>query len=64
MTCRIESNNQTIAITGSLEERDFRRFLAALHERTQIKGYQDIALDFNHCTAAFPGPMLAIASAA
>jgi hypothetical protein len=33
-----------------------------MHNVVENAGYQDLELDFTHCTAAFAGPMLAIAS--
>ena len=40
---------------------DLHRPLACIHQAVNA-GYSDIALDFSQCTAAFPGPMLALCS--
>lgn len=40
----------------------FHRFLATLYTAIEKLGYQDLVLDFSQCTAAFPGPMLAVCS--
>lgn len=64
MPCRVDSNGNRITIAGTLDLPSYRRVLAAQHTLTTIKGYQDIVLDFAQCDAAYPGPMLGIASQA
>ena len=51
-----------LSISGHLGTRDLRRVLAAMHKLTSERGYQDIELDFSECTAAYGGPILAIAA--
>jgi anti-sigma regulatory factor (Ser/Thr protein kinase) len=56
----ISSDNNIVSINGQLTVEEFHRLLAATHSLITKRGYQDIMLDFTNCTAAFPGPMLAI----
>lgn len=63
MTCRIESDGNKIEIIGRFGMMDFHRVLAALHNMTTKRGYQDIVLDFGACTAAFSGPMISLCTA-
>ena len=49
-----------IQISGPFRFGDLFRVLAAIHQAVQNAGYQDIVLDFEECTTAFAGPMLAI----
>ena len=56
----IRSYNNTILISGPLTAEEFHRLLAATHNLINKRGYQSINLDFSNCTAAFPGPMMAI----
>lgn len=58
----LESNGNRLSISGHLGTRDLRRVLAAMHNLTSGRGYQDIELDFSACTAAYGGPILAIAA--
>lgn len=51
-----------ISIDGALRTKDVRRVLAAMHNLTVNQGYKDIELDLSECTAAFGGPMLALAA--
>jgi hypothetical protein len=51
-----------VSISGHLGTRDMRRVLAAMHNLKSGQGYQDIELDFTGCTAAYGGPILAIAA--
>lgn len=39
---------------------DLHRPMAAMHQAVVDAGYKDLVLDFTSCTAAFPGPMLAL----
>jgi len=58
----INSNSNTILVSGQFTVAEFHRLLAAVHHLTSKCGYKDLILDFTACTAAFPGPMLAICS--
>jgi hypothetical protein len=58
----LQTTGNRLSISGLLGTRDFRRVLAAMHNLTTGQGYQDIELDFSGCTAAFGGPILAIAA--
>ncbi len=49
-----------IRIVGDLVPGSFRPVLAALHQATRVKGFEDVKLDFSDTTLAFPGPMLAV----
>jgi hypothetical protein len=51
-----------LSVAGVLGTKDFRRVLAAMHKMIVGQGYQDIELDFGECTAAYGGPILAIAA--
>lgn len=51
-----------IIVKGDFGITLFHRFLATIHTVIEKLGYQDLVLDFSHCTAAFPGPMLAACS--
>jgi len=56
----LQSDGNTVYVSGGLGLGDFRRVLAALHNLTVKRGYEDIVLDFTLCTAAYAGPMLAL----
>jgi anti-sigma regulatory factor (Ser/Thr protein kinase) len=58
----LQTTGNRLSITGLLGTRDFRRLLAAMHNLTSGQGYQDLELDFTGCTAAYGGPILAIAA--
>ncbi len=58
----LQSAGNRLSISGQLGTRDFRRVLAAMHNLTTGQGYKDIELDFTGCTAAYGGPILAIAA--
>jgi hypothetical protein len=58
----LQTTGNRLSITGLLGTRDFRRVLAAMHNLTSGQGYQDLELDFTGCTAAYGGPILAIAA--
>jgi anti-anti-sigma regulatory factor/anti-sigma regulatory factor (Ser/Thr protein kinase) len=51
-----------IIVSGEFGITLFHRFLATLYTAIEKLGYQDLLLDFSQCTAAFPGPMLAVCS--
>jgi len=57
---QIGSDGNRISVVGRLGLMDFHRLLAAIHTATTKRGYQDITLDFEGCTAAFAGPMLSV----
>lgn len=56
----VSRENNRISVSGSFGIADLHRPLAILHQAVQDAGYQDLELDFSSCTAAFPGPMLAL----
>ncbi len=58
----LQTTGSRLSISGQLGTRDFRRVLSAMHKLTSGQGYQDIELDFTECTAAYGGPILAIAA--
>src|SRR5215831_7719351 len=58
----LHTTGNRLSITGQLGTKDFRRVLAAMHNLTHGQGYQDLELDFSSCTAAYGGPILAIAA--
>jgi hypothetical protein len=60
----LQTTRNRISISGQLGTHDFRRVLATMHNLTTVLRYQDIELDFSECTAAYGGPMLAIAAQA
>lgn len=49
-----------VSIAGDLAAHDVRRVFAVIHKTVNDSGYQDIHLDFSHCTAAFSAAMLPI----
>jgi hypothetical protein len=51
-----------LRIGGSFRSKDVRRVLAAAHNLVKTSGYSDLEFDFSDCTAAFSGPMLAVAA--
>ncbi len=53
-------DNNRVTFAGEFAIADLHRPLACLHQAVQEAGYQDVVLDFGSCTAAFPGPMLAL----
>ena len=64
MPLQVSREGNRIAIAGELGLLEFRRVLATVHDATAKRGFKDLVLDFEHCTAAFAGPMLALAAAA
>lgn len=59
---RVETEGQRLSIVGRFGLGDFHRALAALHNMTTKRGYQDLVLDFEACTSAFNGPMISLAT--
>jgi anti-sigma regulatory factor (Ser/Thr protein kinase) len=43
---------------------DYKRVLAAIHRITVTRGWQDVEIDLRQCSAAFAGPVLALAATA
>jgi len=60
MSARIHRQKNRIRIEGALDLYSLRGLLAAIHQTTEVKGYQDVTLDFSDATRAYPGPMLAV----
>src|SRR6266436_3365446 len=58
----LQATGNRLSICGQLGTREFRRVLSEMHKLTSNRGYQDIELDFTECTAAYGGPILAIAA--
>jgi len=58
----IKSTGNVISISGQFTVAEFHRLLAAIHNLSSVRGYENIILDFSLCTSAFPGPMLAVCS--
>jgi anti-sigma regulatory factor (Ser/Thr protein kinase) len=58
----INSNDNVISVAGQFTVAEFHRLLAAIHNLTSRSGYDNLVLDMTSCSAAFPGPMLAICS--
>ena len=54
------TRDNVLSITGPLGMANYCRVLAAIYERTSVRGYDEITLDFSQCEAAFAGPMLAL----
>lgn len=56
----VDREGGRIRIAGVLNLSSYRRVLAALHQATSVRGFQDVTLDFSQTTKAFPGPMLGL----
>lgn len=56
----ISRRGNRIKVLGDLHRSNF--FLANLHHAVELKGYNDIVLDMEECTSAFPDSMLQICS--
>lgn len=62
MTYNIERKGDQIFVEGDLTSSNLHILLATIHGATEKAGYQDLTVDFSNCSAAFPGPMLALAT--
>jgi hypothetical protein len=60
----LQVTGNRLSLSGHLGTRDLRRVLSEMHKLTTGRGYQDIELGFTGCTAAYGGPILAIAAQA
>lgn len=58
----ISSDGNKLIIEKSFEFNDLRRTTAAFRNIISKKSYEDIVLDFQGCTSAFPGPILGVCS--
>lgn len=58
----INSNGNVISVSGAITVIEFHRLLAAIHNLSKVRGYEQLVLDLSSCSSAFPGPMLAICS--
>lgn len=56
----ITSSENRIVVSGSLELKNLRRFLAAIYDLVSNQNLRELILDFRDCTVVFPGPMLMI----
>ena len=54
--------DNVISVAEGFTAAEYRQLLAMLHRTITKRGFEDIVLDFTGCTAAFPGPMLALCS--
>jgi anti-sigma regulatory factor (Ser/Thr protein kinase) len=64
MQIMINSTENCIFVSGAFTVSEFHRLLAAIHNRVAKQGYEELTLDFEGCSAAFSGPMLAVCSQA
>ena len=60
MIGHIASKGNAIQVEGPFTTVEMPRLIAAMHKTVSVRGYKDLTLDFSRCTAAYPGPMLAI----
>lgn len=56
----INTENNSVEVTGAFESSDLRRLLAAIHGLIVKRSYQDINIDFSACTRAYAGPIIAL----
>ena len=56
----VDRERGRIRIAGVLNLSSYRRVLAAIHQATNERGFQDVTLDFSQTTKAYPGPMLGL----
>lgn len=47
-----------VVIAGEFGIQDVRKVLAVIHETVNVRGHQDVVLDFSDCVLAFSGAML------
>ncbi len=59
---QLSRSDNVVSVAGGFTAPDYRQLLAVLHRTITRRGFEDIVLDFTECTAAFPGPMLALCS--
>lgn len=59
-TGQITSSENRIIVSGSLELKNLRRFLAAIYDLVSKQNLRELILDFRDCTSVFAGPMLMI----
>ena len=60
----VESDENTILVTGAFNIRDLAKLVAALYDTVDKKGCQDVVLDFSQCQSAYAGPMLGVVARA
>ncbi len=58
----VENYEKVVYIAGALGADDYRRVLASIHHSTSDLGYENVALDFSRCSAAYPSAILPIIS--
>lgn len=56
----LTSEGSRIRIGGGFSISDFRRITATLHNVVDVRGYQDVILDFGDCTFSHAPPMVAL----
>lgn len=56
----ISRNGNQVTCAETFGNAELHYLLASLHQAVHEAGYQDVVLDFASCTAAYPGPMLAL----
>jgi anti-sigma regulatory factor (Ser/Thr protein kinase) len=59
-SAQIQTQGEEILILGPLGLNDLPRLLAALHRQVEREHRNVVRLNFEGCTAAFPGPMVAL----
>lgn len=59
---QLSRSENVISVAEGFSAAEHRQLLAMLHRTITKRGFEDIVLDFTKCTAAFPGPMLALCS--
>jgi hypothetical protein len=59
----LASHVNSLEFAGYFDVTRFRLALAALHDLTALRGYEDVQLDFSRCDFTHAPPMLALAAA-
>ena len=61
--CEIRRENNIIRVSGRLQDGDYKRILAGIHQAVALNGYDDVVFDFRPCLAASPGSMVPFCAA-
>jgi anti-sigma regulatory factor (Ser/Thr protein kinase) len=59
---KVETQGNIISASGVLGLSDYKRLLATIYNIADGRGFEDFGLDLSGLTAAFAGPMLAVAA--
>ena len=59
---QLNRSDNVVLVAGGFTAPNYRQLLALLDRTITKRGFEDVVLDFTECTAAFPGPMLALCS--